>query len=447
MIYLLAFIIAMWAVLLALRFRLCWIHAAMVFLTSQLIGTYIFGVDYRNQFPTWTFVLGCLGFFTGLVASRVLVRELQVYEATMTDTARSRTLLWMYTGVTVFFITYHYAVGGIPLFQSDIMIARFDNTSSGLLGLPGRFNLFGGFFLYFLVTSYAQLTGSRRARRLVGVGFVVLAVSLLLGGSKGNLVQAAVATVVCAPFTTQYRRLNERLWQKVNGLQMWQMLVYGGLAIAGFCIVASIHIARGVHLYGSVTETLVKRTTEVAGQGYFMAVAKVVPEYGLGHGRYFVNDLRFFLNRFGIGGGTGYSTVQLVSATVTGRSLNGSLYIVPTTVNAFGYLFLEWGLAGVLFGSIVLGYLSGWLHLTTERTKHYFRRAWSYYAQMLMFWLLSKGNFGFYIPNMALIAVVFAGLLMLLNNLLFLVFSRTQPVASPRRNRPPAVNPRHHYCP
>jgi hypothetical protein len=310
--------------------------------------------------------------------------------------------------MTAALIAYHYAVGGVPLFQENVLLARFDNTSSGLFGLPGRFNLFGAFFALFLVFAYYQsIPNVGRVRGLLVTTTLLLVVSRLFQGNKGAIIQCLVALLIVGPYFEKRYQVGEAIRRIASGIPLWLVGVGGLGATAAFFFVAHIHITQGIGLYDNVFDALVRRVAVVSGSAFYESVMSVAPRYGHGWGGYFLSDLSYFAQSFGSSHNLHHSLNDLVSSSVTGRDVFGDKFLVPVAMNGLGYLYIEFGLLGIVVGGILLGAAMGRLYFKVDSVRQPLLRALLFYTQLCLFWVITRGNFGFYVPNMLLMAVVF----------------------------------------
>jgi hypothetical protein len=411
--YLLTFLAIFWAAVVGLRYKVGSIHLALVFLSAQLIGTYNIGAPYDLLRPTFYLGLGLVCIFAGLALARVRSLQRPVVPATRpsASTDLDRRILFCYVSITGAFIAYHYLVGGIPLLQENILLARFDNTSSGLFGLPGRFNLFGGFFAFFLVVAYYQIVvNHRRLTRLLMAVTLLLLVSRILPGNKGAVVQFMAAVLVVGPHFARVDMNGDSFQRISSGIPRWVLIGSVTAAAIAFIGIATLHISRGIGIYDDVVHAFVRRVTVISGNAFVEATTSVVRYYGHGYGTYFLNDLAQFGSAFGMETGFRVTLNQLVSASVTGRDAFGDLFLVPVTMNGLGYLFVEFGLAGIVIGGVVFGYAMGSLTRASAATAEPLKRAVLFYLQIGLFWILTRGNIGFYVPNLLLPLLVFLGL-------------------------------------
>lgn len=406
-------IVVYWVIFLRLGYRLGHIHAILIFLTSHLVGVYMYASRYEQYLPLLYLSAGILMFILGLavVQHNYSSEDKSPFISYAIPSKLELRSLWIYLFITAGFVIYHYSISGIPLLREDMLIARFDNISSGLFGLPGRFKLFGGYMGIFLVAAYLQLTRHKSYFRPISLFSLTLLLSTtLLAGNKGALLQSMVGIMIVAPYFEKITQITLQFIHIRRGLPKSYLAFFAMLGIVGFLVIVAIQVSRGGSLYSNMSgiEAFFYRTTDVSGRAFFYAVDSFVDIFGFGFGRYFLLDIKDFASLFGFGQGPGYTTVQLLSATMNQRDVfNENVFIVPITPNIFGYVYLEFGLAGILIAGTILGYLVGKLYFLAETRMTLFSRATVFYLQLLLFWVITKGNAGYYLPNMILMLIVF----------------------------------------
>jgi hypothetical protein len=63
---------------------------------------------------------------------------------------------------------------------------------------------------------------------------------------------------------------------------------------------------------------------------------------------------------------------------------------------------------GIIFGGVGLGAAMGWLYFKIDTVHSPLARGLLFYLQLGLFWVVTRGNLAFYLPNMLLMAIVFA---------------------------------------
>lgn len=410
------------------------IHIAFVYLTFHSISSYRYGVDRGETLPAYIILLSMLVISLTYSIRLKLIRHYDASNINRLKPSKSDYVIIKYFSVfIIFFVIYHHVVGGIPLFSPDILLARFDNTTSGLFGLPGRINLFGTFFLFFLLFAYSRLHNkSFIIKLLFAIATSTLIISLIFKGSKGTLIHLVVAILIAS----QLNRISKIKWMSgkfVNysyqGLPLKWLFISFALGMMVFMTVTYLHIEAGTQ-YTSIFDALLRRTTEISGMAYHTATTTIYEENGPGLGKYLIQDVYRFFDRFGGPGGE-YSTMEIVSANTTGTPLDGSHYIVPVELNIIGFFFLEAGIIGVLIGSIILGLVLANLRIKAGKTNNTLILASVFYIQMLLFYVIIKGDIAWYIFNMGIMLILFVTIIHAHSSVLRTTFNRRPSIRLP----------------
>lgn len=404
-----------WLLFLLLRLRISFLHAALVFLSAQLTGVYILDLEQREWSATIAMTVGLFAFVFGMYWSYKKHQKRGVERIAFIRPPHPNLdlkILWTTYWIIAFFVVYHYVFGGIPIFSEDHLAMRFDHSRSGLLGLPGRINQFGTFFILFLVAAYRQLIiqDLSSSRWLFRLSIILLFVSLILWGNKGNLFQFAVAMAIvgCYERRLSLDQFQPRFFVKVrSGMpRLWIVALSLG-SILGFAGIATLFLRIRPDLGSDVLSYFLERAFVISGRGFHAVVNDFAPQYGYGWGTYFLNDLQYFLNIFNPSSDKEVRATAFVSALIHERDVYGDKALAPVTINAFGYLYMEAGLWGVTIGGLCLGYFSIYLYYVVNRVKNALWRALLLFVQLSFFWILSKGNFGAFIPNITAMIVFF----------------------------------------
>jgi len=93
---------------------------------------------------------------------------------------------------------YHLVMVGIPILTGNVEVTRFDFTSSGLFGIPGRMYLFGLPFAVLLVSIGAGRNLLPVSRRLLVATWGAYILANLVGGLKGGMVNVLVTALLVA---------------------------------------------------------------------------------------------------------------------------------------------------------------------------------------------------------------------------------------------------------
>lgn len=274
-------------------------------------------------------------------------------------TPRDRRAAWILVVAAALGSAYHFAAGGVPLFEPNIDLSRFDFTSSGFFGIPGRFYLYGvpaSVFAAFYARSRAQ--GWRRDP-LVLTSLVVLVTTRVLGGFKGGMVEAAEVVLIAGLINGEritFRQLSKRYAPLVP------------TAIAGVFLIGSLYPsyrATGAPL----TSILQHRITTVAAAPPAEVFDHRLP-VPLASTALYKNDIRYYAEKyFHIGPGAAFPFERDVSAGLLGGDPSATYFLPPVTVTAAAELFAALGVAGAVAAMATLG-------VCTRRASTHPARTW-----------------------------------------------------------------------
>lgn len=289
---------------------------------------------------------------------------------------------------------YHLVVSGIPLLSPSIETARFDFTSSGLFGVPGRMFLFGTTMSWAAASVNAQVSGLRwrdyRPWRWA-TGFLVL--TTLLGGFKGDVLSLAVTVislyVLVSGATVTFGEAARRFW--------WA----GALGVGYFAAVAALYpsySARG----GSVWTQLFDRLTISPAQPTQYAIEGYVSFFP---GIPVIADFGYFLAKYSGGGSmSDYSFERAVSAAMIGVSPTSDAFTTPVTVGAFAEIVASFGpwiaCAAVGLVGAVLAHGEAAPHRTTAGLL-----GRCLVGLALVSWM-AKGGFAYHVVNYSAVATM-----------------------------------------
>src|SRR5690348_8100753 len=98
---------------------------------------------------------------------------------------------------------YHLIALGLPILQPDVEIRRFDFTSSGLLGIPGRMFLYGLPFSVIAWTLAGSRVGSKSVHRWVRGTWGAYVAAQVASGFKGGLLNIVILYVMARAFASE----------------------------------------------------------------------------------------------------------------------------------------------------------------------------------------------------------------------------------------------------
>lgn len=405
-----------WGVFLTLRYRLSYLHLILFFLSVHALAVLYNGVLDGNPGPSFLIVLGLALTVAGMGLHRAIAGPVrgpsngELLEARFPSAYLL--VIGLFAGIVWAFVVYHYAVGGIPLFSSSVETLRFDLARSGLLGIPSRMQAIGILFVLFLLGTYAQrvVRRPRYARRLLLIMYALTAVTLLLSGFKSSLIVLIEVLVISNTYVPAWRH-RERIPVRVLAL-------YSAVALGAVVVIAAVYAAyRDVDI--DVVSRVVERIFYVSGRPFYFVVSEYVPANGSTHGHLLWLDIQYLLGQLGlISNYVDLTGSQVISSALHGRSSLAE-FVVPTTINIYGWLYVEWGAAGLAVGSFVLGVGLSWLYYLPFRSRSILGQTCLLYLQLAVFVAVTRGNVGYAMGNRIVTLLFLVGLLLALTLLVF----------------------------
>jgi len=314
----------------------------MVFREVGLITLASLGSTYYST--VWIFLGSLLMFIVGyLITEMVLRNRRSISEPTLTPLNDRAVMAVVVTAGTL--AMYHLVVGGIPLFSSSIETARFDFTSSGIFGIPGRMYLFGINIAWVVASANAQAHGMRwRAYYPWRWATAVLLVAAVLSGFKGELLSLAYSVVAVYVIVSK-RRLT-------FGAAVRKYWWIGAIGIAYFAAIAALYPSYSTR-GDSVVSQFYSRLTTIPAQ----PIQYAIEGYGsVGLGTPIFSDFTYFLQKYGGGDVTGmYTFERAVSASIIGVDPSSSAFTTPVTVSAFAELYVSFGIVLALLAMALCG--------------------------------------------------------------------------------------------
>lgn len=297
--------------------------------------------------PVWGYAASIVALSVGFL-SRSAHPQQRPHKTEPCDAQADQQLGWVIACLCAIGCLLHFARGGIPLFSSQIEVARYDFTSSGLLGIPGRIYLFGVPFAFVFAFAANRLALRRiRADRLLVFTFVLFAGSRILSGFKGGLVDVVLVTLISVTVLVSQERLQLR--RVLPGIL--SVLV----PVAAFA--AAVGSTYGTYAQSglSLQENLWRRLTMVAAEpaAYVLDArqfSRLINPYA--------NDFKYFALRY-----TGQSTGELfaydraISSGLLGFSPRTGSFAPPVTIGGYAELSVALGVPIALAVMFLFGRL------------------------------------------------------------------------------------------
>ena len=307
---------------------------------SSLIGIAILvSISTRDWAPVATYAT-C---FAGLLLGYLMFPQTRAPGAVPTiERANATTALenasrdrgvYAVVGATGILALYHLVASGIPLFSSEIEVARFDFTSSGFFGVPGRMYLYGVPIAWILATTAAFYRGIRWHRYppwVLATGFYTL-VSLLSGFKSGLSAMFTMMAIFAIQIT------GARITAVKLARKYWPALA--AAVLYGLYVAASYRTYQNSGT--STFRSIVDRLTVVGAEPKLYALQgniAISAENAI-HG-----DFQYFISKYtGMATEGRYSFERAVSAHITGVDPSSDAWTTPVTVGGIPELVFSLG--------------------------------------------------------------------------------------------------------
>jgi len=343
-----ALVLAVSALIALLGSRVSLVSLLVVQLTASFFGMWLL-VTSGHIAPSilWMYGLGLAGLVTGGVLATL--RNPPVESVRARNAGLSDAVVWSVIVVSAAMASYHLLRAGIPIFSSDVEIERFDFTSSGLFGIPGRMYLFGVKIAWIVASANAAVLRIpwTRYRPWWGASAALLAISLL-SGFKGQI--PALAGIALMVWIMTHR---DRLtyWSVVR--RFWPVAV----AAVGYFLLVAGQYGTYQDSRQSVLQSSWERWTTGSAQAPSIALGG---RFAYLPGNSLVNDFLYYAQRYaGIGPGAPYSVDRAVSASITHANPASSDWVVPVTVGGYSELVLACGIPLAIAAMVAIGWYLG----------------------------------------------------------------------------------------
>jgi hypothetical protein len=317
-------------------------------------------------------------------------------------TIAQRQALRVLAAVTVILVVVHFAVGGVPLFASDVETVRFQLANSGLFGMPSRAYLYG---LPILVLAYASMRDLSRRDRVV---FLFLAVtfvlSRLLGGLKSGLWE--VTLVVLLAHIVHLGSVPPVLSRPVVRRAL---LVVVAVLFAAY--LGTQYSTVQVRSMRAAADYLTARlTVGTVGAGEYAVEGHALDRDGSRLG----GDFLYYLDRYsaGLPRRLGlftpplFDTSRLISTGSQGMPADTPAYVSPVAPGLAPSLFLDWRWPGVILGMAVAGFVLRWMQWRAITASGLVAGVWAAGGLVLVY-VVANGTVAYYVINFAVVAVAY----------------------------------------
>ncbi|GAA1687172.1 hypothetical protein GCM10009808_00190 [Microbacterium sediminicola] len=331
---------------------------AAVQMVFRVIGLMMLGESGRASYASaWLFMVSLVAFVIGYFAAEFVIRARGASPPVRLKAFPSAAV-WAVVLVAGVLGIYHLIAGGIPIFSSSIETERFDFSSSGLFGIPGRMYLFGVPIAWILASVNAQALQMRWRDygpwRWATAAFVI---TTFLSGFKGDAF-SLVLTLVALYIVISGSRITV-------GTMVRKFWWTGVVAVGYFVVVASLYPTYSSSGY-SVAEQLFRRLTTVPAVPVYYAMEGLATEPGAVP---IIADFGYFLAKYSgneIAGS--FSFERAVSAAMIGVDPSSQAWTTPVTVSGYAELFASFGGIVAVVAIFFTGILLSWIESGPHRT-------------------------------------------------------------------------------
>ncbi len=324
------------------RFKVTTFYIVFVSLTTTVIGNYMISNDKIWIFNLIAGIILFISYVTFKENNFVISRKSKTANVSKTPDFINKPFI----AIIIFFIIYHFAVGGIPILKSNVEIERFNFTNSGLFGIPGRMVQYG---IYFLVFYSAYFCYNKKGKKYFIISLGLFVICKLLNGFKGSMYDIVVMIVYLFAFS-----------KKDYNVKKFLNLKFISLIIVSIGFAALIFQQYGASkYYTNTSEYLINRLTIIQAEAGNYMLKNMEKK------NYFYNDFVYYIRKYlkiNLDSSTGYNALEkTVSASKNGISLTENNFVVPVTVGAFNEFWFNINsfmamifmlLIGAVYGSI-----------------------------------------------------------------------------------------------
>lgn len=377
----------------AARLRLNMMVFLLINFGATLVGLAVLSITGASDWNTFsTYALGIVALTIGyVVASRRRPQQRGASKSLRSIDDRVVLSIVLIAGLLGL---YHLIASGIPIFSSSIETKRFDFTSSGFFGVPGRMFLYGIPIAWMLASATAESRGIRWRSYVpwrFATGF--FAVTSLLSGFKSGLL-AVTYTMLIAFFIISRYRITVGTFARKYWWAFLVPLVYGVSVATSY----SSYDVAGEPLWRQlltrltlVQATPVQHAMEGRAAGFI--------ENGL------LNDLNYYALKYtGRDSSFLFSLERAVSAEMIGADPSSNAWTTPVTLGGFAELCYSFGPAIAAVAMIFVGIFIARIHHSERRGVLRLTTS-AVLAFGLYNWLL-KGGLVYYALNLVAVATM-----------------------------------------
>jgi hypothetical protein len=371
-------------------------------LSLSLLGYVVLDVLNSSAFAA-LWAVGMVSFVAGYYLHRFYAEagaKTEALEAKAASDRQSSPGLTLFVVIITGLAAYHLVMVGIPIFTDNVEVSRFDFTSSGLFGVPGRMYLFGLPFAVLLVSIGAGRKLLPVSRRLLVATWGAYIVANLLGGFKGGMVNVLVTALLVATVAGRPITVKRVLLDRYGLLVLF--------AIAFGAAISFTYESVGVNSAGDSLLYLGSRTTVIAATPGYEALDQFGTEGS--YGSYYWHDARYFISKYlpflGSSSDDALTLEKSVSSLISGTPSTGDEFLSPVTLGAFPELIVNVGILGAIAIMSCVGAGFSYLLLSAQHTHSALSAAvLAFVLQMTQIYVLN-GNLMYAAINCALMSAL-----------------------------------------
>lgn len=307
----------------------------------------------------------------------------------------NKNLFW----VIVFFVLYHYAVGGIPALSSNVITDRFNMTSSGLLGIPGRMASYGNnFMLFYTAFFYFYDKNNRRTSKKYFLYAIFLNIIVaFFSGTKSAIFSIIYTVIYLLAFSP--REFNIRRFFKIKYFILICAIIIGGFLYFKHYFYAYQNLYSSMDVFKYIMYRLTNMSVE---SGEYLV------KYPPSERMYYITDfLYYFQKYFHINVIDGIYPLELyTSLGINHVSFTGAYNIyTPVTMGICSEFIYHFGILSVVaifLVGIIYSRIDLKMHLVMNPTKY------AAYGMSITFLnnFISKGNLAYNLINYILVFLI-----------------------------------------
>lgn len=302
----------------------------------------------------------------------------------------------------VFFIAYHYIVGGIPIFQQNVMLSRFNMTSSGLFGIPGRMAQYGPAFLFFYTSYFFNYRNEnceyRKYTKYFYISIMLLLTCALFAGTKASILGLLYYFVYYFSFCN--KEISIKRFFKIKYIVPIVILLIGGFAYFYYYFIKY----QNQFSQMAFLEYFYYRLTSMSAEAGAIVLGSNDPKIS------FFTEIVYYLQKYfhlHLTSETIYPLEIAASLKMNGVSFtNAYAYYTPVTIGGFTELIYHFGYFSIIVTCLIAYIYGKILHFIKIE-----KRPFKYASYCLLIYVnnsfFAKGGLVYTLINFSLVYLMF----------------------------------------